>query len=137
MATITKTLSHSSLARNLARSLTATRPSAADLPQRRFASGDYGSGTGDPKGEHPKEQGPNPSADKEHPGPPPPKAGQGSGSTTKATTEGHEKELAEPGPKAQLLDLKECHQNECGLERIPHQSDCGGIQSSDLNQPKD
>ena len=41
--------------------------------QTRFASGDYGSGEGDPRGERPQEQGPNPSEDKEHPGPPPPK----------------------------------------------------------------
>ena len=41
--------------------------------QTRFASGDYGSGTGDPKGEKPQEQGPNPSEKLEHPGPPPPK----------------------------------------------------------------
>lgn len=33
---------------------------------------DYGSGTGDPVGENPLAQGPNPSAGKEHPGPPPP-----------------------------------------------------------------
>ncbi|KAI9704504.1 MAG: hypothetical protein M1820_005578 [Bogoriella megaspora] len=53
-------------------------------------SGDYGSGTGDPKGENPQSQGANPSADKEHPGPPPPKAGQGTGGgPTKGTSKGH------------------------------------------------
>ena len=57
---------------------------------RTYASQDYGSGKGDPKGENPLEQGPNPSADVEHPGPPPPSAGQGSGSgPTKGTTGGH------------------------------------------------
>jgi hypothetical protein len=67
---------------------------------RRFASQDYGSGKGDPKGEKPQEQGSNPSADKEHPGPPPPKAGQGSGSTpTKGTAEGHNTDNAAQGQK--------------------------------------
>lgn len=57
---------------------------------RAYASQDYGSGTGDPKGEDPLNQGPNPSADVEHPGPPPPSAGQGSGSgPTKGTSGGH------------------------------------------------
>ena len=57
---------------------------------RTYASGDYGSGTGDPKGENPLQQGANPSADVEHPGPPPPSAGQGSGSgPTKGTADGH------------------------------------------------
>ena len=57
---------------------------------RTYASGDYGSGKGDPKGENPLEQGANPSADIEHPGPPPPSAGQGSGSgPTKGTNDGH------------------------------------------------
>ncbi|KAK3077474.1 hypothetical protein LTS18_010174, partial [Coniosporium uncinatum] len=68
---------------------------ASSLQYRGFAVSsrclaDYGSGEGDPKGEKPKEQGANPSADKEHPGPPPPKVGQGSGSTpTKGTSDGH------------------------------------------------
>lgn len=51
------------------------RPSNTTFLQARFASGDYGSGTGDPKGENPQEQGPNPSEKLEHPGPPPPKTG--------------------------------------------------------------
>ncbi|KAF2097159.1 hypothetical protein NA57DRAFT_57759 [Rhizodiscina lignyota] len=74
------------------------RSSVVSLPirtfsttSRRFASGDYGSGKGDPKGEKPQEQGPNPSADKEHPGPPPPKAGQGTGGgPTKKGEAGHQ-----------------------------------------------
>lgn len=45
------------------------------------ATSDYGSGKGDPKGEKPLDQGPNPSENLEHPGPPPPKQGEGSGST--------------------------------------------------------
>lgn len=52
--------------------------------QTRLASQDYGSGEGDPKGEKPQQQGPNPSEKLEHPGPPPPKTGdrtgEGSGS---------------------------------------------------------
>lgn len=49
---------------------------------RRFASQDYGSGEGDPKGGNPQDQGPSPSSEIEHPGPPPPDVGQGqSGST--------------------------------------------------------
>lgn len=52
---------------------TSARVPSTTLIQRRFASGDYGSGTGDPVGEKPQEQGPNPSEKLEHPGPPPPK----------------------------------------------------------------
>ena len=44
-----------------------------------LSSSDYGSGEGDPKGERPKEQGPNPSEGLEHPGPPPPDVGQSKG----------------------------------------------------------
>ena len=66
---------------------TATSPTTSI---RTYASQDYGSGQGDPKGENPQEQGSNPSADIEHPGPPPPTAGQGSGSgPTKGTSGGH------------------------------------------------
>ena len=43
--------------------------------QSRFASQDYGSGAGDPKGEKPQDQGPNPSEKLEHPGAPPPSTG--------------------------------------------------------------
>ena len=69
---------------------TLVRSPALSMGGRRFASQDYGSGEGDPKGENPQAQGANPSADLEHPGPPPPKAGQGSGSTpTKGTSTGH------------------------------------------------
>ncbi|GAB7363079.1 hypothetical protein MBLNU230_g3371t1 [Neophaeotheca triangularis] len=75
------------------------RPTARFTPQlasRRYATGDYGSGSGDPKGENPQSQGPNPSADKEHPGPPPPAAGQNSGSTpTKGTSDGHNTEQSQ------------------------------------------
>jgi hypothetical protein len=65
------------------------RSPALSVSGKRFATSDYGSGSGDPKGEKPQEQGANPSADKEHPGPPPPKAGQGSGGATKAGADGH------------------------------------------------
>lgn len=50
---------------------------------RSYASGDYGSGTGDPKGENPKEQGTSPATTElEHPGPPAPDVGQGSSGST-------------------------------------------------------
>lgn len=49
------------------------------LPQRRLAHGDYGSGDGNPAGEKPQDQGPNPSEHLEHPGPPPPDVGKGTG----------------------------------------------------------
>ena len=50
------------------------------LQQHRFyAQSSYGGGEGDPKGESPQQQGPNPSAHLEHPGPPPPDVGRGSG----------------------------------------------------------
>jgi len=71
------------------RRLQVLRPQAISRSTVRFASGDYGSGAGDPKGENPQEQGANPSADKEHPGPPPPKVGQNTGGATKAGAEGH------------------------------------------------
>lgn len=58
-----------------------TQRAAFSAVPRVQATSDYGSGKGDPKGENPQSQGPNPSADKEHPGPPPPKEGQNSGST--------------------------------------------------------
>lgn len=45
--------------------------------RRLYATQSYGGGEGDPKGENPLQQGPNPAADKEHPGPPPPDVGQG------------------------------------------------------------
>jgi hypothetical protein len=46
---------------------------------RYLAFSDYGSGSGDPRGEDPQSQGVSASADIEHPGPPPPAAGKGSG----------------------------------------------------------
>jgi len=50
---------------------------------RSYASGDYGSGEGDPKGEKPKEQGTSPATTElEHPGPPAPDVGQGSSGST-------------------------------------------------------
>ncbi|TID25119.1 Actin-like protein [Venturia nashicola] len=67
-------------------------------PSVRWATSDYGSGKGDPKGEKPQDQGANPSADKEHPGAPPPKEGQGSGgSPTKGTSDGHNTGSAKQG----------------------------------------
>jgi len=56
-----------------------TQRAAFSALPRVQATGDYGSGSGDPKGENPQDQGANPSADLEHPGPPPPKEGEGSG----------------------------------------------------------
>lgn len=83
--------------RNAPRAFVRSNP-ALSIGGRRFASQDYGSGAGDPKGENPQAQGANPSADKEHPGPPPPKAGQGSGSTpTKGTSTGHNTSEAKGG----------------------------------------
>jgi hypothetical protein len=58
--------------------LRSQRAAFSILP-RAQATSDYGSGKGDPKGENPQDQGPNPSEHLEHPGPPPPKAGEGSG----------------------------------------------------------
>jgi hypothetical protein len=66
-----------------------TQRAAFSLTPRSFATSDYGSGKGDPRGENPQDQGANPSADLEHPGPPPPKEGQGSGAgPTKGGKEG-------------------------------------------------
>jgi hypothetical protein len=48
--------------------------------QVRWATQDYGSGAGDPKGENPQQQGKNPSEHLEHPGPAPPKVAQGKSS---------------------------------------------------------
>lgn len=56
-----------------------TQRAAFSVLRRAQATGDYGSGEGDPKGENPQDQGPNPSESLEHPGPPPPKQGEGSG----------------------------------------------------------
>ncbi|MCJ1450500.1 hypothetical protein MMC28_000831 [Mycoblastus sanguinarius] len=58
--------------------------------RRLYAGQSYGGGQGDPKGENPQDQGPNPSADLEHPGPPPPSVGQGTGGgPTKKGANGH------------------------------------------------
>ncbi|KAK6395713.1 hypothetical protein LTR65_010733 [Meristemomyces frigidus] len=46
---------------------------------RRAASGDYGSGTGDPVGENPQDQPKNPKEHMEHPGPEAPAVGKSSG----------------------------------------------------------
>lgn len=91
---------------------TFTRPSFVAITSRatpitslRYASGDYGSGAGDPKGDNPQSQGANPSADKEHPGPPPPSVGQGTGSgPTKGTAEGHNTSAAEQGSGGKEAD---------------------------------
>lgn len=93
-------ITRSTMLRTLARPF--ARPSSRlPITAHRFASGDYGSGAGDPKGEKPQQQGSNPSADLEHPGPPPPKVGQGSGSTpTKGTSSGHNTGEAKSGGKA-------------------------------------
>ena len=80
------------------RPITSTRSSPRSLllpayaqQHRLYAGGSsYGGGEGDPKGENPSEQGPNPSAHLEHPGPPPPAVGQGTGGgPTKKGAGGH------------------------------------------------
>lgn len=48
--------------------------------RQNHAHQDYGSGAGNPAGEEPQKQGPNPSAHIEHPGPPPPDLGKESAS---------------------------------------------------------
>lgn len=64
----------------LRRSTAATsilRPSTtSSIVPRRFAHSDYGSPDGNPAGEKPQDQGPNPSEHLEHPGPPAPDVGQ-------------------------------------------------------------
>lgn len=61
--------------------------------RRLYAGSNYGGGEGDPKGENPQDQGPNPSADLEHPGPPPPDVGKGTGGgPTKKGADGHNTE---------------------------------------------
>ncbi|KAF1842147.1 uncharacterized protein K460DRAFT_370143 [Cucurbitaria berberidis CBS 394.84] len=65
----------------------ALRPAALSAAPRarlqlRFATGDYGSGDGNPAGEKPKEQGKNLSENLEHPGPPPPKVAEGKSSSS-------------------------------------------------------
>ena len=54
-----------------------------------YATQSYGGGEGDPKGENPLQQGPNPSSSKEHPGPPAP-----------STSSGAEKRSSDSGDKA-------------------------------------
>jgi len=74
----------------------------------RWATSDYGSGKGDPKGETPQDQGANPSADKEHPGAPPPKEGQGSGSSpTKGTSSGHNTGDSKQAQKRQFSTVRQ------------------------------
>ncbi|QDS75527.1 hypothetical protein FKW77_005266 [Venturia effusa] len=92
--------------------LNAARPRIATStlqPSIRWATSDYGSGKGDPKGEKPQDQGANPSANKEHPGAPPPKEGQGSGgSPTKGTSDGHNTGSAkQSGQKRQFSTLRQ------------------------------
>ena len=66
---------------------------------RFYASSSYGGGEGDPKGSNPSDQGPNPSADLEHPGPPPPAVGQGTGGgPTKKGADGHNTPENESSP---------------------------------------
>ncbi|KAF2000116.1 hypothetical protein P154DRAFT_545959 [Amniculicola lignicola CBS 123094] len=50
--------------------------------QVRFATQDYGSGEGNPRGAKPQQQGANPSESLEHPGPPPPKVAEGQSSSS-------------------------------------------------------
>jgi len=73
---------------NLLRPFLRTAPrSTLPISSQRFASGDYGSGSGDPKGEKPQDQGKNQeSRELEHPGPPPPKAAQGKGEGSQQKT---------------------------------------------------
>jgi hypothetical protein len=61
----------------------ALKPAASLAPRAQFHTvrslrqGDYGSGDGNPAGEHPQQQGKRGREDLEHPGPAPPKVGQG------------------------------------------------------------
>lgn len=66
----------------------AVRTAAPQIVPRRFATQDYGSGEGDPKGEKPQEQGNNPREDLEHPGPPAPDVGQAKQGKTDQDTSG-------------------------------------------------
>ncbi|KAF1982252.1 hypothetical protein K402DRAFT_424690 [Aulographum hederae CBS 113979] len=103
----------------------------------RCLAGDYGSGEGDPKGEKPKEQGANPSADKEHPGPPPPKAGQGSGSTpTKGTAEGHNTGEAKQsgGKRSYSTSINVGRRQFSTLTRLEKQKGTEGAQPKILNE---
>lgn len=60
------------------------------IQHRLYAQQSYGGADDDPKGGDPQNQGPNPSADLEHPGPPPPDVGKGTGGgPTKADGGGH------------------------------------------------
>lgn len=69
--------------------LVGPRTQQLSRPTQRFASGDYGSGEGNPAGENPQDQGANPSEHLEHPGPPPPKVGKGTGAgPTKGSSDG-------------------------------------------------
>lgn len=79
--------------------------SALPLASRRYASGDYGSGTGDPVGEKPQEQGKNPSEDKEHPGPPPPSGAKGnsSGSSTEQSSSNKSSQTTSKGAQPKIL----------------------------------
>jgi len=69
--------------------ITTTRLATTQLTAHRtYATQDYGSGTGDPKGENPQEQGDNPREDLEHPGPPAPDVGQHRGGKSGQDTSG-------------------------------------------------
>ena len=63
----------------LAQPLRQTQHATFMTTSRHLTFSDYGSGSGDPRGEDPQSQGVSASADIEHPGPPPPAAGEGSG----------------------------------------------------------
>ena len=82
--------------------------------RRLYAGSNYGGGEGDPKGENPQDQGPNPSADLEHPGPAPPPVGQGTGGgPTKKGSEGHNTDQSPsssgPRPKIHQHNAPEAH----------------------------
>lgn len=77
MSTMRSTLSLCHSAARLSRFQSSHR--ALSSNSRAFAQQDYGSGSGDPKGEKPGEQGKNPREDMEHPGPPAPDVGQKAG----------------------------------------------------------
>lgn len=88
---------------------------------RCLATGDYGSGEGDPAGERPQEQGANPSADKEHPGPPPPSAARGGGK--QSGTSGSQSQEQQKGSDLSSKNLKEGAQPKIHSESAPHHSD--------------
>jgi hypothetical protein len=63
--------------------------------------GGYGNGEGNPAGEHPQQQGKNPSESLEHPGPPPPKVAQGKSPSPDEESSSSKSSQSESQSKAQ------------------------------------